>query len=105
VAGFPEAAALVLVVCFCSYQASISVENASARLSSFPGSRATAGTADTVPEPGFVGNSGGTLSLEVEDRWLPDPERGLSLPGTCGESLSVERRLLALAFLNLVEYL
>ena len=79
-----------------------------------------AGTADTVPdwcsipEPpptladkllGLVGNSGGTLSLDVDDRWLPDPDLGLSDPPSLGESLSADRKLLALAFLNLVEYL
>ena len=113
------------MLCFCSYQANISLEKASARLSSsspapaLPGILATAGTADTVPELvlpgigcpaakplGLVGNSGGTLSLDVEDLWLPDPaDLGLSEPPSFGESLSADLRLLALAFRNLVEYL
>ena len=107
VAGFPVFE-FGFELCFCSYQANISVENASAKLSSSDlcnGIRTTAGTAETVPAPGLLGNSGGTLSREVEDRWLPDPDPGLSDPGTRGDSLSVDLKLLALAFRNLVEYL
>jgi hypothetical protein len=40
----------------------------------------------------------------VEERWLPEPEPGW-LSGICGESDSVDLRLLALALRNLVEYL
>lgn len=62
---------------FCSYQASISVEKASAKLSLLPlwlvdptgFSLAIAGTAVTVPlaGEGLAGSSGGTDSLLVED--------------------------------------
>jgi len=82
---------------FCSYQASISVEKESARLSLLPLlleelmglSLAMAGTAVTVPEPGvagFAGSSGGTDSLLVEDLWLAEPDLGESL-----ESINVGR--------------
>ena len=77
-----------LIVCFCSYQASISVEKASARLSLLPCllpgfSLAKAGMAVTVPggerTAGLAGSSGGTErhdSREVEDLWLADPDLG-----------------------------
>ena len=80
---------VVLTVAFCSYQASISVEKESAKLSLLPLlldevtglSLAMAGTAVTVPPPdgeGLIGSSGGTDSRLVEDRWLTEPERGES---------------------------
>ena len=109
---------------FCSYQASISVEKESARLSLLPLlleeliglSQAMAGTAVTVPDPGaaeaeeaegLAGSSGGTDSRLVEDRWLTDPDRGESLESTnVGRCVSLsDFRLLALVFRNLVEYL
>ena len=112
------------MVCFCSYQASISVEKESAKLSLLPLlleeliglSRAMAGTAVTVPDPGaaeaeeaegLAGSSGGTDSRLVEDRWLTDPDRGESLESTnVGRWVSLsDFRLLALVFRNLVEYL
>ena len=105
-----------LIVCFCSYQASISVEKASAKLSLLlcllPGfNLARAGMAVTVPEgertAGLAGSSGGTErqdSREVDDLWLADPDLGDCEPGNCGESESAVK-LLALVFLNLVEYL
>ena len=105
------------MVCFCSYQASISVEKASARLSLLPCllpgfSLAKAGMAVTVPggerTAGLAGSSGGTErhdSREVEDLWLADPDRGDCDPGNWGESESVAVRLLALVLRNLVEYL
>jgi len=101
---------------FCSYQASISVEKASARLSLLPFwllaptgfSLAMAGTAVTVPAAGegLAGSSGGTDSLLVEDLWLADPDLGESdsADPVGGQSLS-DFRLLALVLRNLVEYL
>lgn len=82
---------------FCSYQANISVEKESARLSLLPLlleeliglRRAIAGTAVTVPEPGvegLAGSSGGTDSRLVDDLWLADPDLGESL-----ESINVGR--------------
>lgn len=106
-AGLPDCADCWLVgglaLCFCSYQANISVEKASPSdsLESLL-SLATAGTASTGRSLGRAGNSGRTDSREVEERWeaVPDPDLGLS-----GESDSVDLRLLALALRNLLEYL
>lgn len=73
-------------------------------------SLARAGTAVTVPETGgerregLAGSSGGTDSREVEDLWLPEPERGDSESARWGESES-DFKLLTLVFRNLVEYL
>ena len=107
-----------LTVDFCSYQASISVEKESARLSLLPllllppalagFSRAIAGTAVTVPPAGegLAGSSGGTDSRLVEDLWLTEPERGDSEDSaeSVGMSLS-DFKLLAEVLRNLVEYL
>lgn len=117
VAGlFPDPPLPPFTVDFCSYQASISVEKASARLSLLPPwlvaptgfSLAMAGTAVTVPlaGEGLAGSSGGTDSLLVEDLWLAEPDLGESESAEPwgGQSLS-DFRLLALVLRNLVEYL
>lgn len=106
----------LFTVDFCSYQASISVEKASAKLSLLPlwlvaptgFSLAMAGTAVTVPVAGegLAGSSGGTDSLLVEDLWLADPDLGDSdSPDPAGGQSLSDFKLLALVLRNLVEYL